>query len=127
VGGYFDLCFRTYTYGENTPPTTPVINGQISGKPGENYRYDFSSTDLENDEIFYVVDWGDRFNPITYGPYDSGETVIKYYSWDEEGTFIIKVKAQDINSAESDWTTLEVTMPKAKFLWFFERFPLLQS
>ena len=33
------------------------------------------------------------------------------HTWDEEGTFIVQAKAKDIFDAESEWGTLEVTMP----------------
>jgi len=48
----------------------------------------------------------------------------------------IGVKAKDIENAESNWVTFEVSMPKNKlqfnlFFWFleklFERFPMLEQ
>jgi len=68
------------------------------------------------------------------GPYASGVEQTFSHIWNEEGDYIIKVKARDEHGAESDWTTLEVTMPRVKnfnqihriFVWLFERFPFLQ-
>jgi len=34
--------------------------------------------------------------------------------WEEEGNYIIKVKAKDSYETESDWGTLEVSMPKRR-------------
>ena len=39
----------------------------------------------------------------------------RYYgNWSEEGEYIVKAKAKDPYGAESDWATLEVTVPKNK-------------
>jgi len=70
------------------------------------------------------------------GPYSSGEEVIVNHIWAEKGTYIVKVKAWDYYQAESDWATLEVSMPKNRavnplFLIFLEQhlhlFPLLRQ
>jgi len=53
------------------------------------------------------------------------------HTYADEGTFTIEAKAKDSHGAESDWATLEVTMPKNKVFnfnfnlleWLFERFP----
>lgn len=132
---YHDFAFKTFTYGQNQPPNTPSIDGPTSGKPEVYYDYEFSTTDPEGDDVFYIVDWG-HGSTSTYGPYPSGDTIIRDHKWYSEGTYEIKVKAQDVNSAESDWATLEVTMPKNKtmdtpFLNFLEQhphmFPLLRQ
>ena len=56
--------------------------------------------------------------------YNSGETVETSHSWSEEGTYEIRVKAQDEYGAESDWSDpLPVSMPKTYenlFQQFFE-------
>ena len=52
------------------------------------------------------VDW--------IGPYNSGEKVAFNYSWGKRGEYTISVKAKDSHGAESNWSTLEVTMPKNK-------------
>jgi hypothetical protein len=41
------------------PPTTPIIKGPIKGKPGIEYYYTFNSTDDENNDIIYLIRWGD--------------------------------------------------------------------
>ena len=96
----------------NTPPSTPSINGPTTGKPGEEYKYSIETTDAHLNPIYYYIDWGDGSNTGWIGPYKSGEKINISHMWDQQGVFYVKVKAKDIYDAESDWTTLKVTMPK---------------
>ncbi|MCX6667681.1 MAG: right-handed parallel beta-helix repeat-containing protein [Euryarchaeota archaeon] len=95
----------------NNPPFTPDINGPSSGKPGTIYTYTMITTDPDNDNVYYYVDWGDSTNSGWLGPYISGAQASTTHSWNAQGTYTVKVKAKDVYSAESDWRTLSVTMP----------------
>lgn len=114
---------------ENDPPNTPSINGEVNGKIGEEYEYTFVTTDPDEDDVYYWIEWDDGQTEEWIGPYESGEEVIVSHIWDEEGTYVVGSKAKDINEAESDWAHLEVTMPVNQhsldsFIFrFFERFP----
>ena len=119
----------------NNPPDTPEIEGKKRFKQGEGgiYPYTISSTDPDGDNICYVIDWGDgEINELK--SYASGEKItINVTIPFEEGTYVLfKIKAKDIYSAESNWATLEVTVPRKKaiaqpwLLWLFERFPILE-
>ena len=120
-----------YLSSTNLPPETPIITGPEEGKPGEEYEYTISSIDPEADDIYYWVEWFEGCPGVIWdGPYTSGKEIIKTNSWDEEGTYTIRVKAKDIHHAESDWATLSVTMPKSKainrpFLNFLENHPII--
>jgi hypothetical protein len=92
-------------------PNTPTINGPAEGKPGNSYLYTFTTTDLDGDMVFYYIDWGDGQVSGWVGPYASGATASVTHQWDDEGTYVIQAKAKDIYDAESDWATLEITMP----------------
>jgi len=46
----------------------------------------------------------------------SGTMVNRSHKWWFEGSYSVKVKAKDIHDAESDWGTLEITVPKSRFL-----------
>jgi len=115
----------------NDAPDIPTIDGETEGQYGESYDYTFITTDLDGDDIWYHLCWGDKEIIYTYGPYPSGEPLILSYIWSEEGTYIVQCKASDMFDAESDWGYLEVTMPvnqpiQYPFLeQFRERFPLL--
>jgi hypothetical protein len=96
------------------PPLEPNINGPTSGKAGEEQVYKFNAIDPDGDDVSYCIDWGDESGEVCIGPFPSGTEQTSSHTWDEEGIYIIRVKARDIHGAESDWATLEMTMPKSK-------------
>ncbi len=102
-----------YLLSLNNPPSLPAIEGPSSGKFGEEQSYNLMSTDPDGDELFYIIDWGDS-KEETYGPFPSGENIEVGHIWDEKGTYLIRLKSKDIYGSESDWSTLEVSMMKAK-------------
>ncbi|MCJ7572430.1 MAG: hypothetical protein MUO82_11265, partial [Candidatus Thermoplasmatota archaeon] len=65
-------------------------------------------------------EWGDGTDSGWLGLYPSGKEISANQSWKEKGTYLIKGKAKDIYGAESDWGTLEVTMPKNKMNYQFD-------
>jgi hypothetical protein len=86
-------------------PIKPKIpNGPISGIYNIDYSYSSSTTDPEEDKIFYMFDWGDGTNSKWLGPYDSGEKVYASHKWLEIGSYNIKVKAKDIHQIQSEWS-----------------------
>jgi hypothetical protein len=90
---------------------------------------DWSDPDPDGDDIAeYIVNWGDDTGDETLiGPFPSGSPVTASHTWSEQGTYSIKVKAKDIFQHESDWGTLEVTMPRDKFLQYSFILKLLQK
>ena len=118
----------------NQHPNNPIIDGPNSGKPGTAYEYNFTSIDQDGHDIAeYIINWGDDSGEETIsGPFESGEEVTGSHSWTSQETFTIKAKAKDIYGAESNWSEFEVSIPRNKlvynslFLWFLERFPLLE-
>ena len=123
--------------GENNPPETPEIDGPTSGNAGTSYDYHFCTTDPDGDEVYYCVNWDDGTGEVCLGPYPSGVCTTVSHTWDEEGTYIVEVKARDIHGAESDWASLEVIMPVNQntndppFLLLLQkiiqRFPILEQ
>ena len=108
---YSDECIAVPSVSFNYPPETPTIDGPTEGEAGEIYTYEVVSTDPEDENVIYCIDFGDDTGEVCVGPFESGVTQLLDHSWEEEGTYIIRVKATDINGAESDWATLEVVMP----------------
>jgi parallel beta-helix repeat protein len=118
---------------DNYPPEDPFIIGPVKGKPGVDYDYTFVAPDLDLDCIWYHISWGDVPIWYIYGPYPWGEELTLSHNWTKKGTYIIMCRAIDIYDAESNITTLEVTIPRNKavtsnmlLLRILERFPLLQ-
>lgn len=98
----------------NNPPQKPTIEGPSSGAPNEEYTYTITSSDIDNDELYYHIEWGDGTLEEWIGPYQSDETLTITHTWDQKGTYEIKVKAKDTHGTESEISTLTVSMPKTK-------------
>jgi len=96
----------------NEQPNKPIINGPNTGKTSETYDYSISSTNPNGDDVFYNIDWGDAINTGWIGPYSSGRYVTVNHNWSVDGTYLLKVKSKDIYDEESEWATLEISMPK---------------
>ncbi len=113
----------------NLPPDKPKISGPSPGKAGNALTYSFVTTDLNDDDVYYFIDWDDGNVEEWIGPSASGETIKYTYVWAAQGTYIVKAKAKDIYGGESDWTELPVEINKNKYFnlnlisWLFERFP----
>ena len=97
---------------DNTPPETPVIQGPQRGKPEEELTFTIRSTDPEQQDLFYYINWGDGTSEEWIGPYSSGEQISISHIWDEEKSFEVEVRAKDIFDLKSDWASLRVVMPK---------------
>jgi len=121
-----------YAFGEgNRPPDRPTITGEINGEFGESYDYTFISSDYEGSEVWYYIEWDDGEIEDWIGPYPSGQEVAVSHTWDDRDDYTIRCKAKDVQGKESNWGTLEVTMPVNQPVQypllelFRERFPLL--
>ncbi|VVB60489.1 Uncharacterised protein [uncultured archaeon] len=108
----------------NRPPDPPIITGPVEGKTGRVTYYNFTSIDLDTDQIFYFVEWGDSTNSSWIGPYPSGALITESHAWTAKGEYVIKAKAKDIHESESNWSDpLPITMPyiyKPPLLQFLE-------
>ncbi|MFX1555243.1 MAG: PKD domain-containing protein [Promethearchaeota archaeon] len=120
--------FYKYKSGGNEPPNKPTINGPTSGKAGTSYDYTLTSTDPDGDQVSYYIKWDDESITDWTAFQDSGPPgYSESHVWHDQGTYTIEAKAKDIYGAESDWATLDVTMPKTKTInanlqWIFQRF-----
>ncbi len=101
---------------ESTPPARPNRpEGDTSGKSGESYEYKTSTTEPDNDKIYYLFEWGDETFSEWIGPYNSGEEVTATHTWEKKGDYQIRVKAKDEHGVQSEWSNpLTVSMPKQK-------------
>jgi len=125
----WDMCFKTYGR-NNNPPDTPTIEGPTNGKVGDTLEYIISTNDPDGDQVYYWISWFEGCPGIYWdGPYNSGESITKSHTYDEQGTFTISVQAKDVYDAESDWVTLDVTIPRSRtantilFYRIFQLFP----
>lgn len=95
-------------YVSNSRPNAPIITGPNNGYNGESYMYQINSTDPDNDDIFYYVDWGDGTNSGWQGLYDSGVEFNISHVWSNPGIYLVKAKTRDSLDKESSWTRLLV-------------------
>jgi len=115
------------------PPNSPSIDGSGEGKTGVSIPYTFVTSDPEEENVFYYIDWGDDTNTGWIGPYPSGEEVTIEHSWSKEGDYLLRCKAKDVIYAESNWTIFKVSIPRNKvsdnslFLRFLERFLIFEK
>lgn len=88
----------------NTPPDIPDKPlGPTTGEIGIEYSFTFRTTDLQNNDVYYMIYWGDEMTGWL-GPYESGESIALNHTWTVVGDYTIKVKAKDTDGLESDWS-----------------------
>jgi hypothetical protein len=87
-------------------PTKPV--GPALGIWNVEYTYTSSATEPDNEQLFYLFDWGDGSTSGWLGPFTSGQIGTGAHVWTELGTYNVKVKARDIWGAGSVWSEVLV-------------------
>ncbi len=118
---------------DNQSPDAPSIDGPTKGKFGENYNYTFNSIDSDNHDIKFYVEWGDGSEWTDF--ISSGENLTIGHIWNKANSYTIRVKAEDIYGAESEWSIYKVSMSKIKIynpilqliLSIFHRFPFFEK
>jgi len=95
-----------------SPPNIPIIQGKQHGRKNEIQIFSVSSIDPDGDDVFYKIDWGDTITSDWIGPYPSGEQVHIDHIWSKDGTYIIQIKAKDIDDMESERGHFKLNLPK---------------
>jgi hypothetical protein len=91
-------------------PQSP--SGPESGTINTKYMYTSSASDPENDDLYYLFDWGDGTFSGWQGSFSSGEQVSVGHTWLSKGGYEIRVRVKDEHGMVSDWSDpLPVTMP----------------
>ncbi len=111
-GSIYGNLFAFGSVENNSPPEKPGINGSSVGKIGEEQKYTFIVFDINYDEVYLWVDWGDNTNTSWIGPYNSSEEIILPHTWNIRGSYTISAKAKDMHDVEGEWASLEVRMPR---------------
>lgn len=91
--------------GENNPPGVPSLSGPSQGASGILYNYTVSTTDVDGDDVYYLIDWGDQTTSGWVGPYDSGTPVTLNHSWALKGIYPVSARAKDSHGLEGSWST----------------------
>lgn len=111
AGFTWDTCFKTYGR-DNQPPGALYINGLANGKAGVEYDYTLITVDPDDDDVYYLIDWGDGSVDEWVGPFGSDTLMTVSHIWFEKGTYVIRARAKDVHGLIGPWVTLEVSMPK---------------
>jgi len=101
---------------DNEQPDKPdKPSGKKTVKVGIDNTYKSSASDSDEDDVYYLWDWGDGNFSDLLGPYNSGDICEATYNWTVAGTYDIKVMTKDINGGESDWSdSLSVNVPRGR-------------
>jgi hypothetical protein len=107
----------------NNPPQQPLTpSGPIKGTVGVSYPYTTSATDPDGDLMRFGWDWNgngvvDQWDDNGGSWYNSGQLCTTSHSWPAQGTYNIRVMAEDVHGVGSVWSNpLSVTMPRDKAL-----------
>gem|GEM_PF-5266641 len=106
-----------FTYTDAPPDTPHTPTGPITGNTGITYNYTTTTTDPENDQIYYQWNWNDGTISEWIGPYNSNTLANATHQWQSPGTYAITVKAKDMIGKESAWSpTQPITISSAQDL-----------
>jgi len=123
----FDMAFQLTAPLEPLAPTAPFIDGPREGPVDTKLCWTFLSEDQNNDNIKYVIDWGDgTSNETDYN--QSGVEVELCHTYNKKKVFVISAYAEDETGLVSDESTFAVTIPRFRgiismFDSLIERFP----
>jgi hypothetical protein len=111
--GQYNVWLIKFSQGcETLPPLKPDLDGPTAGRVNKPYTYTSQTSDPDEDQVYYLWDWGDGNTSGWLGPFESGASVSLTHVWTMKGVYSIKVKARDSFGAESPWSDpLPITMP----------------
>ena len=89
-----DTTFAVISGPLNNPPYLPTINGPQKLTKNIQYNYAINAIDIDNDNIRYVIDWGDG-EDLTTEYMSSGTVYNANHTWDTSGIFTITLYAED--------------------------------
>lgn len=103
---YGDPALSLEVFSGFSSPNTPLHPQGLSyGNISDEIIFTTSTNDPDGQDVYYKWDWGDGKKSEWLGPYTSGLTIQSSHSWDEPGSYKIKVKAIDSIGAESNWSS----------------------
>jgi hypothetical protein len=92
------------TSGNTAPEKPSKPNGPSNGIPFLKYEFEVTTTDPDNDNVYYKWDWGNGDISDWIGPFNSGDIAEESYRFNEKGSYDIKVKSKDELGAETGWS-----------------------
>jgi len=86
---------------ENDEPYPPILTGDEEGEVGDELSFVVTSTDPNDDDIWYLVEYGDGTDSGWIGPYASGTSGYLLHEYDAIGEYIVKATAKDTYGEQS--------------------------
>jgi len=100
-----DPSVRLWSESPSEPPIDPdVPEGPNEWIKNQDCSFSVSTTDPEEDPIYYMFDWGDGTSSQWLGPYNSGQEIQGVHKWSELGSYEIRVIAKDSHNQQSSWS-----------------------
>jgi hypothetical protein len=96
---------------ENSPPNKATIIGPKVGITKKYHDFSINSTDSNEHDLYYYVNWGDGDYLNWAGPYASGEAVTFSHTWSTNSIFTIIVIVKDqfgLKSPQSEFQFLVI-------------------
>jgi hypothetical protein len=96
----------------NCPPySLGFLTGPNTGLVDEVLSFTTSVVDPDEDQVSFMIDWGDGTAKVWDGPHNNEDVVSVSHTFTKEGAYKIKIKARDEHLLESEWTsTMIVTI-----------------
>lgn len=104
-------CSANVQNNKNDPPATPIISGDVWAIINQTTSNQILSTDPENDDIYYELDWdGNGSVDGTTGSATSGVSVPIGHTYGAVGTYNVRGRAVQVNdtSKKSGWGTYTI-------------------
>ncbi|MBU1625751.1 hypothetical protein KKB18_00090, partial [bacterium] len=112
TGTYNFISTGVFDFTANTPPNAPYSpNGPSKGWINTPYTFKTLSIDESHDMLSIKFDWGDGTLSDWTEFMESGKPLSMVHSFNSTGTFDIRAMAQDVWSAQSNWSkALRITI-----------------
>lgn len=94
----------------NRAPANPTLNGPTIGEKNQPIQFTFSTSDLDNDSVYYYIDWDDGEKTIYENKHDANEQILFTHTWTSPGIYTVKAKTRDQYFAESNWTKHQISI-----------------
>ncbi len=106
----------TPTIPSNTAPQIPqIVDGTETGYIDTSYTIIVTTTDSDEDDVQYLVNWDDESNTLWTELTPSGTNTSVAHTWNATGVYNVTVKAKDEHSTESSWSDpFTVTIKKSQ-------------
>lgn len=89
-------------------PFIPKLTGNRELSIGDMYYFYVVSADIDNEKLWYQVNWGDGIISDWIGPYKSNRIQTFSHMWGSRSSNQLKVRAKDSDNLITPWAKLEI-------------------